>query len=86
MSQAIHNQRGQLVIEAVFLMIVFLGIVALAAATLKKSEYIAHIVQGPWVNLSGMFQNGMWASPAAGQPFHPSTHPRHITVKGDQAK
>jgi hypothetical protein len=80
------NQRGQYTIEAVLLLLIFTGIVATAGATMKKNEFVKRLVQGPWTNLSGMFQNGIWAPPLAGQPAHPTTHSRHITVLGESAR
>lgn len=80
------NQKGQMILEAVLLMTVFIGIVAAVATYFKKNEVFAQIVQGPWKNLNGMFQNGMWRPVGVSDPSHPSMHNRHISVQGEEAR
>ena len=80
------NQKGQMILEAVLLMTVFIGIVAAVASYFKSSEVFAQIVQGPWKNLNGMFQNGVWKPVGASDQIHPAMHNRHISVQGEEAR
>lgn len=81
-----RNSRGQMILEAVLLMTIFLAITAAIAASLKKNEAVTRLVQGPWQNLSGLLQNGVWQPPKTSQPMHPSVHSRHISLQGDNPR
>lgn len=80
------KEKGQAVIEAVLLSIVLLGAVLLVSRYFQQEELIRRIVSGPWQNLSGMIQNGVWAPPRISMKMHPNLHIRHVSLKGDDAK
>lgn len=80
------RERGQAVLEAVLLMVIFLAIVGAVATAFRQNELLAKIVRGPWNNLAGMFQNGVWDSPAKGHALHPNTQRRHMSVLGEEAR
>lgn len=80
------NPQGQMVIETILLSIVLLGITLFLVQFFKREELIKKIISGPWDHLSGMIQNGVWASHADSMNFHPNSHYRHISLKGDDAK
>lgn len=79
-------QRGQMIIETILLAIVLLGITLFVADFFKREELIKKMISGPWQNLSGMIQNGVWAPSSQGMRSHPNSHNRHISLKGDDAK
>jgi hypothetical protein len=79
----LKNQRGQFIIEAVLMMIVFMGILALVTSWFRSQGVLGQLVQTPWTNLAGMLQNGEWAARDKGTIYHPSQHNRHITIQGD---
>ncbi|MBK7843959.1 MAG: hypothetical protein IPJ71_09715 [Bdellovibrionales bacterium] len=86
-SNALNSgQKGQSVVEAVLLAIVLLGITMFVSNFFKKEELIRKIISGPWQNLAGMIQNGVWAQRSASMQVHPNVHRRHVSVKGAAAK
>ncbi|GIL18799.1 MAG: hypothetical protein BroJett040_25500 [Oligoflexia bacterium] len=79
MSSPLRNQSGQLVIEAVLLIVVMVGAALFLTSKLREMEYIQGLTSKPWSMLSGMIECGAWkpcgkGSPAAG--LHPSTSNR----------
>jgi len=86
MKPALSNQGGQLIIEAVLIIVMLFGITFLVANYFKSNEVLKQIISGPWQNLSGMLQNGVWASPSAGATIHPNGHNRHIVITGEEGR
>ena len=77
------NQKGQFVLEAILLMVVFMGFLAFVTSYFDKNGVLASMVKGPWTNLAGMMQNGQWKPMDAGQITHPTKHGRHVTLEGE---
>ena len=80
------NQKGQLIVEAVLIIVMLMGFTFMVANYFKNSEVLRQLITGPWANLSGMLQNGVWAEPAKGAISHPNAHMRHISIEGEDAK
>lgn len=80
------NRRGQMVIELVLMMTVLLGFVFLVSSSFRDNNFVAQLVSGPWQNLAGMMQNGVWATPEAGMSQHPNSYNRWSTPVGEKAK
>lgn len=80
------NQRGQMMTEAVLIMVVLMAITLMVAKFFKDKEVLKQLISGPWVALSGMLQNGVWVAPDKGTLSHPNGHTRHITIQGEPAK
>lgn len=80
----LRSQRGQQVVEAILILVVFMGITTLVTSYFNRDEFLKKLIQTPFVNLAGMMQNGVWASRDTGAAQHPSAHPRHILVEGDK--
>ncbi|RME18009.1 MAG: hypothetical protein D6797_01280 [Bdellovibrio sp.] len=70
------NQKGQLTVEALLLMVVFLGLSAYIFKEFKDRNAMASLVSSPWQMIDGMVQNGVWAKPEEGY----SKHPNHINT------
>ncbi len=81
-----NNQSGQLVVEAILLMVAMFSFVLVIANTFKKENFFAQIISAPWQNMSGMIQNGVWAPPGSSMALHPSQHARHRVLRGDDAR
>lgn len=79
----LQSQRGQAILESVLIMTILFGFTFMAAQYFKSEELIQQLIRGPFANLSGMLQNGVWQPPAVGAPAHPSSHIRHIVIQGD---
>jgi len=86
MTATIRGQGGQLIIEGVLIIVVFMAITFAAAKYLKEKEVVKNLIQGPWLSLAGLMQNGVWGSPEKTNGSHPNGHFRHIVVEGDLAK
>lgn len=76
----VKNQRGQILIEAVLLMVLLLGISTLIGRELRQREFFQTLVTGPWARLQGMVECGVW-EPCVGQPgMHPNSNSRNISL------
>ena len=80
------RQGGQLVVEAVLILVMLMGFAVLAGNYFKDQEILRQLVTGPWQSLAGMLQNGVWAPPKTGAAVHPNGHVRHMVIVGDDAK
>jgi len=85
MKHLLRNRSGQMVTEMILLMTVLLAITFTISSYFKNDEIFKKLVSGPWLNLSGMIQNGVWASPKDGMKNHPNHHRRHVSLKGMSA-
>lgn len=86
MVRPIKNQKGQMIVEAILLMVIFFGVTMAVGKYFKSEEILAQLVSKPWKSLSGMLQNGVWSEPKQGGPSHPNTHIRHISLEGESAR
>jgi hypothetical protein len=76
----LKNQRGQVLIEALLLMVLLLGISTLISRQLREREYFQSLVTGPWSRLQGMVECGVW-EPCTGQRgLHPNSNTRNISL------
>jgi hypothetical protein len=82
----ILNQGGQMITEAVLILVLLMGITLMVANYFKSEEVLRQMITGPWQNLAGMLQNGVWAPPQTGALVHPNAHGRHIVIEGEDAK
>lgn len=80
------NQKGQMVVESVLIMVVFMAFTLMAAKFFREKDVLKQLITGPWVALSGVLQNGVWIAPAKGAVSHPNGHTRHITIQGESAR
>lgn len=83
-SGVIQNQNGQLIIEAVLLMIVLMSLTILVSRQFREKHLLADIVEGPWAYVQGMAECGVWAPPKQACTLHPNLIDRHIAVGGEQ--
>lgn len=74
-----RNQKGQVALEAILLVVVLLGISVFAQNKLKQSGLAAKMVQGPWGKLSGMIECGVWEPCKGRKGTHPSTRERNLS-------
>lgn len=83
---AMGQQSGQAIVEAVMILVLLFGITFMAAQYFKSQEIFRTMITGPWVHMSGMLQNGIWAPPQVGAVNHPNSHGRHIAITGESAR
>lgn len=82
LKQSFKNQSGQLVVEAILLMIVLLGMSFLVSQYLKDSQFAKKLTAEPWARLTGMIECGTWQNCRGGlRGLHPSTGDRIMSLR-----
>ena len=66
----LRNQRGQMTIEAVLLLVIALAFAKVGTGAIKDQDFLRKMVSGPWSYLQGMIQNGVWAEGTTGNDIH----------------
>ena len=78
-----RNERGQMVVEAVLLIVVFFGVLQIVSQSFKDNELIREIVETPYNKIKNMAQNGNWITdPQDSMYNHPMHLRRHISTQG----
>ena len=65
------SQSGQLIIEAILLMVLFAGIATVIRQKFDDRNIVGALVAGPWAQIAGMMSNGVWRREADGYSLHP---------------
>ncbi len=81
----LKNQRGQMVVEGILLMMVLVAVVMALRTTIKSSAMFQTLTQAPWRVLSGMITSGVWKSPQDAIAYHPNQEQRHSSMVGTTA-
>lgn len=77
----LRNQRGQMVIEGLLLMIVIVSIFLVLMRNLQESNLIPGLVTGPWDKIAGMTESGNWNPQSEAQRKHPNNFDRFFTPR-----
>jgi hypothetical protein len=56
-----HNQKGQVIIEYILMMVVMLTASFALQKWLKESAFAQNFTVQPWARLNGMVQCGVWS-------------------------
>lgn len=81
------NQRGQMTVELVMLIIVGMMVVSALKAFLEEQEFMANLSINPWNNyIAGMIENGVWMPADKGRAYHPHTLKRHASREGEKVQ
>ncbi len=80
------HQKGQMVVEMVLMLVLFVGVAAAVSSAFKQNQYFANLVSTPWRSLAGMIQNGVWGTPKDTMRLHPSADRRVNTVRGEDVR
>ena len=83
---SLRSQGGQMITESILILVMLTSFTFLVANYFKKQEVMKQLISGPWANLAGMIQNGVWAPVQAGAAVHPNSHNRHIAIQGELAR
>jgi hypothetical protein len=78
-----RNNSGQLTVEAVLILAIFVSVMYAGSRALRDGEVLARLVERPWGYIAGMIENGLWQAGQAGQGQHPHHIRRHGTPQGD---
>lgn len=81
----LRNQIGQASLEAVLMMILSLAIAISASHYLRDQGVLANLVEGPWLPLKGMIEDGVWIKAPLSKSQHPNHKKRQQSVAGDPA-
>ena len=78
------NQAGQMTMEMMLLMAVFLMVALAVHKQAISNAWVQELVEGPWAHLQGMIEDGVWIKVGeASKTWHPSLLSRKGTVNGD---
>lgn len=78
MNKHLSNNKGQLTIEAVLLLVIMVAIFTVTHRTISKGEWMSKIVTGPWSYMQGMISNGVWKSGDT-KNLHPNVFKRRAS-------
>lgn len=73
MKSTLHNQKGQVIIEYILVMVVMLTVSFMLQKFLKESAFAQNFTVKPWARLNGMVQCGVW-SPCGIEHGKPKLH------------
>jgi hypothetical protein len=77
----LKNQRGQMTVEAVLLLVIFVGIFLVTQRIFKEKNYLSQIVSGPWSYMRGMVESGVWMEAEAARSKHPNRFSRRASPR-----
>lgn len=78
-----NKQSGQMTIEMMLLMTIFLAGSIFVLNQMKSQQTLASFVEGPWIPLKGMIEDGEWSKDS--KELHPNLINRHASYFGDDA-
>jgi hypothetical protein len=78
----LSKNSGQILVESILIMAVFLAAAALIAKQIRDRGMMAQLAVGPWSQLTGMIENGTWGGAERTKLQHPNYLRRHISLKG----
>ncbi len=78
----VKNNKGQFLIEAMLLIIVFVSIGLSFIRFVKDNKIVTGMITEPWERVAGMTEFGMWSKPTReGRKKHPNTYERFYTPR-----
>lgn len=82
-NQMLQNQKGQLAIEAVLIVVLLLSLSIFASRYIRDQNLMGKIISEPWSQIAGMMATGNWqaAQSALDENRHP--HVNTMTREGD---
>jgi hypothetical protein len=76
------NQKGQVIIESILLLVVFMSLWVYFAKLFNNSNLMRSLMaDGPWPRLSGMIESGVWETPSKAKTLHPNNLDRGASKK-----
>jgi hypothetical protein len=82
---SIRNHRGQMTIEMLCLITIFLIIALTVQQTAIQQGWLKNLIEAPWKRVQGIIENGVWLAPDAGRVKHPHIRGRHGSLKPEPA-
>lgn len=78
MKRPLRNEKGQMTVEAVLLLVIFVAVFTVVHRTISKGEWMSKIVSGPWSYMQGMISNGVWQAGNTNN-LHPNVFKRRAS-------
>ncbi|MCC6138692.1 MAG: hypothetical protein IT287_08660 [Bdellovibrionaceae bacterium] len=78
MKRHLQNNQGQMTVEAVLLLVIFVAVFTVVHKTISKGEWMSKIVSGPWSYMQGMISNGVWQAGNTNE-LHPNVFKRRAS-------
>lgn len=75
----LRNSSGQMTIEAVLLLSIFVAFFTIAQRMIKEQDWFGQLINGPWILVQGMIENGVWEPAATGKNQHPNLFRRRAS-------
>jgi len=75
------QQRGQVIIEMVLLLVLMIGLWGTFSKFAKQKKWFESLVSGPWQNMAGMIESGVWEPPQKAISKHPNNFNRVVSLK-----
>ena len=75
-----NSQKGQVLIEAVLLLVLMVGLWGAFSRYAKQQKWFESVVGGPWQSMRGMIENGVWDEPKKAQAKHPNNFNRVVSL------
>jgi hypothetical protein len=72
MKKRLTNEKGQMTVEAVLLLVIFVAVFTVVHKAISKQEWLNKIVSGPWSYVAGMIENGVWMPAENSKTYHPN--------------
>lgn len=78
MKTSLKNQKGQMTIEAVLLLVIMVAMFTVVHRQISSRNMLSSIVRGPWEYVSGMISNGVWKA-GDSKKMHPNVFQRRAS-------
>lgn len=78
MKSVLRQQKGQVTIEAVLLMVIMLAVSTYTHRAMSSGEFLSKLVAGPWSYVQGMISNGVWMA-GNSNSLHPNRFQRRAS-------
>ena len=82
---AVLNEKGQMAVEAVLIMVLLVSIFTMVTNGIKDNEVMVKIVSGPWDTMRELLANGVLEK-SESKVLHPNRLDRHLSPEGDPPK
>lgn len=80
----LKNQKGQVIIENILLMVILIGVFTMIIQALLKDNFNTRFTDGAWGMMDGMIQCGSWTPCGVGKPVvnaHPNSSGRVLSLR-----
>jgi hypothetical protein len=84
--KVLRSHSGQVIAEAILLMVVFMSLTLYMTRYLRESQYLSNLIERPWAMLAGMIESGAWDEADKARLNHPNHLGRQLSFVGDTGR